>query len=351
MTAGASILHSADLFDYALLRPRISAELPDTLKIVSGYASCAMAVAHFLAVGKMAKAMKRGLPLNVDLVYGMTGAEGLTKPNHLGFVSMANHSEFAYDGDFACSYVKRPEAVHSKVYVWCRGGVPVSAFVGSANYSQQAFYSPNRTETLAECDPESALDFFKSVKSRSENCLTARWEDFSPRAKPAAKASPDAVVDVERDITSPFFGRQKVEISLLNKNGDMGNGGCLNWGVRPDGTPRTSGSSRREPNQAYIRVPGEVRKSDFFPKRPYRFTVTTDDDQVLSCVRAQDGDKAIETPQNNSELGRYFRKRLGLPLGSYITVDDMRRYGRMSVTFYKLAEDSFFMDFSVPKRT
>ena len=341
-------LRSKGLFDYALVQPRISASLPETLKIVSGYASSAMAVSHFLEIASVAKRLKRSLPLNVELVYGMTGSEGLTKPNHMGFVSLSEHKEFNYNGSFSCSYVKRPRSVHSKVYVWCKGNVPVNAFVGSANYSEQAFRSVSRTETLAECDPDSALDFFNEIKGLTINCLDAKWGDFTPRARPVIGNPTSAVIGIEDDITSPFYGKQKLELSLLTRNKDLGNGSCLNWGVCSDGSPRTSGSSSREPNQAYIGIPSNVQRSGFFPDRPYRFTVTTDDDKVLSCVRAQDNGKAIETPQDNSELGRYFRNRLGLKPGSYIKVEDMRRYGRLSVTFYKLDDDSFFMDFSKP---
>ena len=35
-----------DLFEYALMQPRFSAAAPDTLRIVSGYATHAMAARH-----------------------------------------------------------------------------------------------------------------------------------------------------------------------------------------------------------------------------------------------------------------------------------------------------------------
>ena len=349
MSAVDTELRSKDLFDFALVQPRISSQLPDTLKIVSGYASSAMAVSHFLEIESVAKRLKIALPTNVELVYGMTGSEGLTKPNHMGFVSLARHQEFDYDGAFSCSYVKRPKSVHSKVYVWCKEAKPIKAFVGSANYSQQAFRSVSRTEILTECDPFSALDFFNEIMGSTINCLEAKWEDFTPRAKPITGKPNSAVITIEDDIASPFYGKQKLELSLLTKKQNLGDGSCLNWGVRADGNPRTSGASVRDPNQAYIGVPAVVQRSGFFPDRPFRFTITTDDNRVLSCVRAQDNGKAIETPQDNSELGRYFRSRLGLPSGAYISVEDMQRYGRLSLTFYKLDEDSFYMDFSRPK--
>lgn len=48
----------------------------------------------------------------------------------------------------------------------------------------------------------------------------------------------------------------------------------------------------------------------------------------------------------NSELGEYFSYRLGLPSGAKVTKEDLERYGRTDVDFYKLDEETYYMDFS-----
>ena len=73
-----------------------------------------------------------------------------------------------------------------------------------------------------------------------------------------------------------------------------------------------------------------------------------DDNQIIQCVRAQDGDKAVHTPNDNALLGRYFRMRLGVASGALITIKDLERYGRTTVDFYKIDDENFFMDFSRP---
>lgn len=115
----------------------------------------------------------------------------------------------------------------------------------------------------------------------------------------------------------------------------------------------------RNPNEAYIRVPKKIAMTGFFPEynakakhkeEQKRFTIVTDDNEIFSCVRTSGGfGKEIETPQDNSELGRYFRKRLGLADGAYIDVKAMKAYGRFDVTFYKTDEEAYVMDFSRPK--
>lgn len=352
-------VHSSDLFNYALLRPLKERNAPDSLKIVSGYASYAMASRHVI------ESRTLGRRLDVDLVYGMAGVDGVSKANHLGFLSLAEHREFQYDGTFRCSYVMRPKSVHSKVYVWCRDGIPVKAFIGSANYTESGFALVGRTETLAECDPTSALDFFNGVKETAIPCQSAdRDADFSPRTRGGEiPADFSHALEVETDEASPYRGCLKVVIPLINRKGNLGDGSGLNWGVMADGTPRLAkkgkANSFRNPNEAYIRVPKKIAMTGFFPEynanarrreEQKRFTVVTDDGEVFSCVRTSGGfGKEIETPQDNSELGRYFRKRLGLPDGAYVDVMAMKRHGRFDVTFYKIDEESYAMDFS-PKR-
>jgi len=338
------------LFEYALIQPRFSERSPNVLRIVSGYATHAMAARHLIEMS----AKRRNL--DIDLVYGMAGVDGVSKINHLGFLSLEGHIEFAYDGTFSCSYVKKPRSVHSKVYVWCKDEKPVQAFIGSANYSENGFSLPSRTETLVECDPISALDFFYDTKRSTVPCAKAdRDKYFSVKAKamPGSGKAANPVIMIEQDKNSPFCGHEKIVLSLLTKNGDVGNGSRLNWGVRPNGSPResvnTNGSkSVRNPNQSYIGLPAALQRSGFFPDVAHRFTVLTDDNKILTCVRAQANGKGIETPQDNSEIGRYFRERLGLTSGAYISIQDLKKYGRYDVTFYKLDDENYVMDFSRP---
>lgn len=112
----------------------------------------------------------------------------------------------------------------------------------------------------------------------------------------------------------------------------------LNWGQRPG----------RESNQAYLQLSPSVHKSNFFPLRSIHFTVFTDDNKTFICTRAHKNPMGagIETPQNNSLIGEYFRNRLGLPNGAFVRKEDLIRYGRTEVTFYKIDDENYYMDFS-----
>lgn len=127
----------------------------------------------------------------------------------------------------------------------------------------------------------------------------------------------------------------KIKVSLLDKNGEPQYG--LNWGQRVG----------REPNQAYIQLPIEVYRSDFFPKKPEHFTVKTDDGKNIVFTRAQKTDEgtALQTPDDNALFGRYLRERMGIPLGDEITKEAILNYGCKEITFFKVGNE-YFMDFS-----
>ena len=131
-------------------------------------------------------------------------------------------------------------------------------------------------------------------------------------------------------------GLPHARLELFGARGNERSG--LNWGQRPE--------LSREPNQAYIRIPSKVYKSGFFPAIGIHFTVHTDDNKVLLCTRAQQNGKGIQTPDNNSIMGLYFRRRLGLPSGAFVKKEHLLRYGRTYVDFYKIDDENYYMDFS-----
>ena len=65
----------------------------------------------------------------------------------------------------------------------------------------------------------------------------------------------------------------------------------------------------------------------------------------------QQGDKAITCPDDNSMLGRYFRERLNVENGKPICACHLQNYGRQTVTFTKLNDELFYMDFSNNQET
>ena len=210
----------------------------------------------------------------------------------------------------------------------------VNSFNGSANFTQTAFNNVQR-EVMSECDSKKAKKYFDDLIGDTIHCNHSEVEEHIV----LRPANPNLDIDNKPVEELSSTGIEKVVLSLLDsRTGEMPARSGLNWGQR-DG---------REKNQAYISCPRKVARSGFFPLQGQHFTVITDDGHLLILRLEQEGDKALTTPQNNSLLGEYFRNRLGLANGAYVNTYDVKCYGRTDVTFYKLDEEQFYMDFTVP---
>ena len=144
----------------------------------------------------------------------------------------------------------------------------IKAFIGSANYTQRAFGKSQR-ELMAECDAQSALDYFYEIDKDTIYCSEPDVDDCIVIKNP--------IQDLKKDNSN------KLTLSLLARNGkgDIGQKSGLNWGQRKG----------REPNQAYIPYPVEKRRKIFFPVQANdisapHFTVFTDD-MKKSCSKSR----------------------------------------------------------------
>ena len=210
--------------------------------------------------------------------------------------------------------------------------MPTTGFSGSANYSQYGFFNTMQQNQMTEDNPITIRDYFENLKRNS-----IRIEDYI--------ISQEETINVENVVGSLAPGEiewieynKSVRISLLSKNGTLPARSGLNWGQRPE--------YKRDPNQAYLSIRSDARREGFLPEKTFTFTLLTDDNKTLDCTVAQDGRKAIHTTNDNSLLGKYFRNRLDVELGSLVTKDDLMRYGRTDFLLKKLDEETFFLDFS-----
>ena len=313
------------LFREVLLAP--AEEGANTLYVVSGYASAGMADRHFDSIGKTLKGGTKP-SVEVNLIVGMTAADGISESNHNGFCSLASGD---LKGAFRCAYLLESPPTHAKMYAWFRNNKPVAGYVGSANYTQQGFFSAQR-EAMSRENPDEILAYYRKMAGLSCLCthpdaqgIVKKDERFAPSPESGEAGSEEK-------------GASPVLLSLLTASGRIHDAGGLNWGQR----------TGRNPNQAYIPIHQGNCPEGFFPEWMEHFTVQTDDGQFFNCSRSQQGGKAIHSTKNN-ELGEYFRHRLGVPLGRKVTKEDLEKYGRTDVGFYKLDEDDYYMDFSVPR--
>ena len=317
MTSAQSELIKRDLFYRVLVEP-VKVTEADTLMVVSGYATASMADRHLHNLSDV------GNKIDLRLIVGMSMKDGIERAQHAALKKLVQNGSFG--SRVQCSYVTKGNPVHAKTYVWMNDREPVSAFAGSANYTLTGF-GQSQVDTMAVVDPRAALDFYNECL---ENTISCDVEDVEN----------NVVITETRKIgrhpSAMPEENQTVTLSLLvSSTGETHTRAGLNWGQRPG----------RERNQAYIPVPMDIARQEFFPDIGIPFTVLTDDGFSFIFVRAQQGGKALHTTESNSTVGEYLRTRIGMPLGEYVTRTHLVEYGRTDVTMTKIDEETFLLDF------
>lgn len=302
-------------------------EKVDKLCIVSGYATPNMASWFMKNLSG-----RTSNNINLELIVGMVPYDGLSVSVHEGFKELMNEELPPEIQNFQCSYVYENAPVHTKLYIWLKNDMPVVAFAGSANFTQSAF-GRGRREYMVPCDEKEAYEYYLSLQKDTIFCSHFEVEDC------VVLRPTHPILDLENHPQTSLKGAgvESVTLSLLARNGETGTKSGLNWGQR----------NNRNKNEAYIPLPAIIARKGFFPLEKKHFTVVTDDGHQLILRVEQENDKAITTPLSNAQLGEYFRNRLGKANGEYIWRRDLETYGRTDVTFYKLDEEQFYMDFSV----
>lgn len=301
----------------------------DHLCILAGYATPTMAS---WLIKNLQHTLDR--PIRLSLIVGMVPYDGLSIATHEGFVDLHGQSFPGAVSSFSCSYLFDDPPVHANYYIWLKNDEPEAAFCGSADFVQRAFIT-NREEIMIPHDPQICWEKYCAAEQRSIYCNHAEIEEYVRIYPTHPLLDGD---DQNPDLLSGS-GVESVTLSLLTKHGTIGTKSGLNWGQR----------KHRNPNEAYIPLPAQVARSGFFPLEKQHFNVLTDDGHNLLLRIEQQNDKAITTPMSNAQLGEYFRGRLGVANGAFVTKADLDAYGRTDVTFYRIDDEQYYLDFSSSK--
>lgn len=336
-------MYTDDLENKILLKPALDMGCT-SLKIITGYTDIECIYRHLINLSDM----KKKKSFSIDMILGMTNSNGLSERKHKDIhrliTSIKRNSEMP---DFICRYKVRGTDIHSKVYIWLKDRQPVLAFCGSANYSMNAFFK--RRECMTDCDSIEAENYFESLVPDTLLATDPSVKDTITFSK---KREMDTEIDTYNleNLTWEMF-KEKMpldtcKISLLTADGkETGHGSGLNWGIRPNGT-------KRDRDQAYIPYNAKDKKEGFFPlkndpqtKNNPLFKVVPHGFPPFFMRIAQAGNKGIHTAESNALLGQFFREKLGVPSGTFITKQMLEQYGKTYVVFKKYENDIYVLDF------
>lgn len=176
---------------------------------------------------------------------------------------------------------------------------------------------------------------------KRDKILANVYEEIIESQKYSTQDIKEMVKAIIKEVSVGLVNESTVKIFLFDKDGEVQYG--LNWGDRVD----SSTGKERDKNEAYLQLTPDVYKTDFFPPKGIYFIVNTDDNEELIFNRAQKEEgTALQTPENNTIIGLYLRKRLGLTKDSKITKESIEDYGRDYILIRKISNKHYFLDFS-----
>ncbi len=335
-------MYTERLEETILLNPAI--ELGCTsLKIITGFTDTECIYRHLINLSDLGKNHK----FSVDLILGMTGGIGLTKKKHKDINRLISRIQSNKNmPEFICRYKIKGSDIHSKVYIWFKEDEPVIAFCGSANYSMNAFFK--RRECMTDCDSKEAEKYFSILEKDtilSTDSNVKKNIKFS-KQRFDAEIESDNLENLTWEMFSNKLPLDTCKVSLLKSDGnETGYGSGLNWGIRKNGT-------KRDLDQAYIPYNASDKKDGFFPlkndpgeKNNPIFKVVPKDFPPFFMRVAQAGNKGIHSAESNALLGQFFRKKLNIPPGTFISKQMLESYGKTYVIFKKYENDVYLLDF------
>lgn len=294
----------------------------DSICILSAHAMPSMA--SWLLTSYAEKGIKNR---EINLIITSVAKEGISSEIHNGFKMMHDNPYAPEWLNFTCSYLNNDISLPGEnIYIWLSGDEPVAACLGELEFTQKALLCTATENKFHEMNPIDAYNLYSDAVNSSTYCFYNEIEEY-------------VIIRSDAWRQKEFLPEQKVNLSFITRNGDVGKKSGLNWGQR----------AGRNQNEAYIPLPRNIAQSGFFPLEKRQFFVTTDDRHSLLLRIEQQGDKAITTPLSNALLGEYFRNRLNLSNGEFITKETLEKYGRTDVTFVKIDDEQYYMDFSVKK--
>lgn len=310
------------------------------LQIISGFTDCERISTHIIELVDGYKEGSYQKCEQIDLILGMY--RSVSERKHQLLQRLLAYTLSGRDiPKFNLYYIAQHKEVHSKVYTWFQDDKPIKSYVGSANYSIEAFR--RRRECMTDGDPIQTADYFNTLITDTVNCLDAKNIKFSKTLSTENDGTdPD---NTDYDYYAKLTPVATCSISLLTSQGEIGYGSSINWGIRQNGT-------KRNPNQAYIPYNKQDKVPGFFPDRinpddkncPI-FRVITKNGGTFHMRMAQAGNKALHSAENNSILGEWLRKEMNLPSGCFVTKQMLLNYGKTAVTFRKYEDGTYLLDF------
>ena len=327
-----------DLYRKAFIDPVLERGMQN-LTIISGFGYPSMAYQHLTDLEKE--------DINLKLAVGM----GVQKPDKMGFTRIEN----TFEGRFSCFVLPSGFKTHSKIYQWDNDQGQIETFIGSANYSRTALFDRYQQNEVLYKVRDSSVVSIKAYISELYNNTIPISESVVEETDP--RILDNETIDTNLELPNggcidlpPRNGLPGVRQSLLDRSGSLPERSGLNWGNRPE--------LNRQPSEAYIKVSATLQRKNFLPHTKGEHFLMQDmhDENFIfiaatagggSFINADGtkGPKQIESHEDNTIIGKFFRRKLNLNEDSIVKKEDLLRYGKTYIDIYKINDETYLIDF------
>ena len=234
---------------------------------------------------------------------------------------------------------------HSKCYLWLDGEEIIKGVVGSANFSSNGLENDYR-ESLVEVDQRQLRiikGYIDIIQRSSVECTEVVLGEPEQETEPEPEQVQGKVCEMV--LYDPSTGEVQPSTGL-------------NWGLSERGHVRLNDASITIRTDHIRRYPNLFPPLDPVPDPRRRNLLQViefiwDDETVMKGrlegsqpVNGKKYPKQITSFPNKDILGRYIRERIGVPSGQRVTRQDLRNYGRDTITLSLLEEGVYYVDFS-----
>ncbi len=284
-----------------------------------------------------------------DLIIGMHGREGFTRPQHEAACSLGRFLRDERIGEVrVCTAFK----FHGKIYTFSNDAVPQASILGSSNLSG-VLGLDNQWEAdillteavsvnqLAELHRNLALKATKPILEYTEYKIIQQSDLLEGRNGVERVLSGELQKVRDEQTKLSFSIPLKTELkSNLNAYFGKGRASSATKAIRP-----------RAWYEVEVIVSSEITKQRGYPKADAPFTVYTDDGWKFRCKVSGDYSKNFRSEDDLQTLGRWVKGRMEaagtLKVGELVTAPMLQKYGKDRLVLTATQNpDVWFLDFS-----
>lgn len=288
-----------------------------------------------------------------DLIIGMHGREGFTRPQYDAAVDLA---KFLKEKEIGSVRVCTAFKYHGKTYVFSKSGqaVPFSAILGSSNLGNILDSRNWEVDVLLEEEEivTQLSQLHNDLAEKASKDIVDEWPtptnfieapDLLQDRIDVEKADKDQYDRIEATETGRVFDLPLKAEAKSNLNVYFGKGRLAT---------KTGAIRPRHWYEVELVVPIQITQADGYPERGSVFHVYTDDGWTFECKVQGDYGKNFRSAHDLKTLGRWIKGRLEragcLQVGQPVTEEVLQKYGRTTISLKETGDSNIWLlDFSI----